>query len=57
MTFDTTTLLVAGALLLVAFWLLGRLKKLGGCLLNALLAGAALLLIYGLYTGRFVLPF
>ena len=52
---DPATLLIGGALLLLALWLIGRLKRLGSCLIRMILVGAALLLLYALYSRQLVL--
>ena len=54
---STDTLLMVGIAVLIVIWLVGLVRKIGGCLINLLLLGAAGLALYGLYTGQFQLPF
>lgn len=54
MTFDQLLILVVGILMLV--WLVGLLKRIGGCLIHLALLAAGALLIYAIYTGSITLP-
>lgn len=53
---DLNTLLIVGILVLMAIWLIGLVRKIGGCLIHGLLLAAGALAIYALYTGRLTLP-
>ena len=51
------TLLVVGIGILVVIWLLGLVRRIGGCLINVVLLAAAGLALYGISTGMITLPF
>ena len=53
---DTNSLIIVAVLALAGFWLLGLVRKIGGCLIHLLLLGAGALLLYSLYTGQLTLP-
>jgi hypothetical protein len=56
MNFDSTTIVIIVIAVLMVIWLVGLVRKIGGCLIHLALLGAGAVLIYAIYTGRIVVP-
>ncbi len=53
---DITNLVIIGITALIVIWLVGLVRRIGGCLIHLALLAAAALLVYALYTGSITLP-
>lgn len=48
---ELNSLIIIGILVLMAVWLVGLVRKIGGCLIHLFLIAAGALLVYAIYTG------
>lgn len=53
---DITLIVIGVIALLMVVWIVGLIRKVGGCLIHLLLLVAGGLLIYALYTGMIEIP-
>jgi hypothetical protein len=53
---DVNLIIMGAIAVLIVIWVVGLIRKVGGCLIHLLLIAAGALLIYAIYTGEITIP-